>query len=80
MNLKAFLITFVFVYVLIISLPAILGIGYVIDWVPEATLFQKFKGYVIDGLLNNFLIKTVIACIAGIVVSLVITKRRRQSN
>lgn len=79
MNLKAFLITFVFVYVLI-SLPAILGIGYVIDWVTEATLFQKFKGYVMDGLLNSFLTKTVIACIVGIVVSLVISKRRHQNE
>lgn len=76
MNLKTFLITFVFVYVSI-SLPAILGIGTVIDWVPEATLFQKFKGYVIDGLLNNFLIKTVIACIVGITVILIISKRRQ---
>lgn len=78
MNLKTFLITFVFVYILI-SLPGILGIGYVIDWVSEATLFQKFKGYVVDGLLNNFLIKTVIAVTVGIVVSLV-TSTRRQSK
>lgn len=76
MRLKNFVITLVSVYVLI-SLPAILGIGYVIDWVPEATLFQKFKVYIVDELLNNFLIKTVIACIAGIVVSLVISKRRQ---
>jgi len=76
MNIKALILTFIFVYVLI-SLPAILGIGYVIDWVPEATLFQKFKGYVIDGLLNNFLMKTVIACIGGIVVNFVISMRRQ---
>jgi len=76
MNLKAFLIIFVLVYVSI-SLPEIFGIGTVIDWVPEATLFQKLKGYVIEGLLNNFLGKTVIACIVGIVVSLVISKRRQ---
>jgi hypothetical protein len=43
MNLKAFLIKFVIVYVSI-SLPEIFGIGTVIDWVPEATLFQKLKG------------------------------------
>lgn len=76
MNLKALFIAFVFVYVLI-SLPAILGIGYIIEWVPEATLFQKIKGYVVEGLLNNFLIKVVIAFIVGIVVSLVISKRRQ---
>ena len=76
MNLKAFLIIFVLVYVSI-SLPEIFGIGTVIDWVDEATFFQKLKGYVIEGLLNNFLGKTVIACIVGIVVSLVISKRRQ---
>lgn len=75
MNLKAFFITFVLVYIAI-SLPAIVGIGYVIDWIPEATWYQKLKGYVMDGLQNHFLIKTIIASIAGIVVSVVITKRR----
>ena len=75
-NLKAFLITFVVVYVLI-SLPTIFGVGYVIDWVPEATIFQRFRGYVIDGLLNNFPEKAVIACIVGIVVGMVISKRRQ---
>ncbi|WP_277587262.1 hypothetical protein [Psychrobacillus antarcticus] len=75
MNLKAFLITFVFTYVLI-SLPAILGIGKVIDWVPGATLFQKVKGYLVDGLFNNFLMKVVVASLIGVVVSLIISKRR----
>ncbi|RDU37182.1 hypothetical protein DRW41_10910 [Neobacillus piezotolerans] len=76
MNLKTFLLNFVFVYVLI-SLPSIVGIGYVIDWVPEATLFKQFKGYVIDGLLNNFVIKNVIAIIVGFVVTLIIFKRQQ---
>ncbi|PIC66674.1 hypothetical protein CSV71_14605 [Sporosarcina sp. P21c] len=75
MNLKAFLLTFIFIYILI-SLPAIFGIGHVIDWVSEATVYQKFKGYVIDGLLNNFLIKTTIASVVGVVVIRVISKRR----
>ena len=78
MHLKSFLITFVFVY-LLISLPEILGIGYVIDWVSKPTFFQKFKEYIIDGLRNNFLLKTVIACMLGIVVCLVSTKRRQSS-
>ncbi|WP_202078957.1 hypothetical protein [Caldalkalibacillus salinus] len=69
MNLKTLIITFIIVYALL-SLPAILGIGYVIDWVPEATLFQKFKGYVMDGLLNDFFMKAIIACIVGMVLSL----------
>lgn len=60
MHLKKFVITFISVYVLI-SLPAILGIRYVIDWVPETTIFQKFNGYVVNGLAENSLIKIVIA-------------------
>lgn len=76
MNLKMLLITFVVAYVLI-SLPALFGIGYVIDWVPEATLFQKFKGYFIDGLLMNFLVKLIIASVAAVVVHFVIPFRRK---
>ena len=69
MHLKKFVITFISVYVLI-SLPAILGIRYVIDWVPEATIFQKFNGYVVNGLAENSLIKIVIAFIVAFVVIL----------
>ncbi|WP_156291870.1 hypothetical protein [Oceanobacillus salinisoli] len=76
MGLKNFLIISISIYVLI-SLPAILGIGYVIDWIPEATLFQKLKGYVIGGLLYKFLIKVIIAFIAGIIVSLILSLRRQ---
>ncbi|ALC90758.1 hypothetical protein AM500_13900 [Bacillus sp. FJAT-18017] len=76
MNLKAFLLTFVIVYVLI-SLPSILGIGHVIDWVPEASLWQKFNGYVINGLLTNFVVKTVIALITGLVISFPIFRRQQ---
>ncbi|WP_043932776.1 hypothetical protein [Bacillus sp. EB01] len=76
MNLKAFLLTFVVVY-LLISIPSILGIGYVIDWAPEATLLQKIKGYVISGLLNNFVIKTVIAVIVGFIINSPIFRRQK---
>lgn len=73
MNLKSLLITFVFVYALV-SLAVALGIGYSTDYVPEPTLLQKFKEHVFDVLLDNFLIKAVIAFIVGIVVSLIISK------
>ena len=76
MYLKVFLGCFVFVYTLI-SLPAILGIGNVIEWVPEATLFQKFKVYVVDGLGNNFIVKSVIASMVAVVVTLVMPKKRK---
>lgn len=53
-----------------------LGIGSVIDWVPEATWYQKFKGYVVDGLLNKFFIKIIIASTLGIIVNLINSKRQ----
>ena len=55
-NMKTFILSFIVVYVLI-SLPVMLGFGYVIDWHPEATFLQKFNGYVMEGLTNNYLMK-----------------------
>ncbi|WP_223701817.1 hypothetical protein [Sutcliffiella deserti] len=78
MKIKTYLVVFLSVYVLL-SLPAILGIGYVIDWVPEATLLQKFNGYLVEGLLNNYVIKIVVALLVAGVVGLVISKRRQTS-
>jgi len=78
MNLKVLLITFVVAYVLI-SLPAIFGIGFVIDWVPEATLFQKVKGYLADGLFGHVLIKIGIAVVAVFVFHFILTARRQSA-
>lgn len=79
MNIKAFIFGFIVVYILI-SLPTMLGIGYVIDWVPEATLLQKFKGYVVEGLTSNYLIKIVISVIVGVIFSLFISKRKANKS
>ena len=79
MNIKTFLLGFIVIYILI-SLPAMLGIGYVIDWVPEATFLQKFKGYVIEGFTNNYLIKIVISIIVGVIFSLFLPKRNVKLN
>lgn len=73
MNIKTFLLGFIVIYILI-SLPAMLGIGYVIDWMPEATELQKFKGYVIDGFTNNYLIKIVLSTIVSAIFSLFLQK------
>ena len=67
--MKTFILSFIVVY-LLISLPVMLGFGYVIDWDSEATFIQKFIGYVKEGLTNNYLIKTVISLIVGAIVSL----------
>lgn len=76
MNLKAFLVSFVIAF-LLISLPSLFGIGYVIDWTPEASLFQKFTGYVAEVFFNNFPIKLILASLVGIVVSFVMARRQR---
>ena len=75
MKIKMHLLGFIVVYI-VISLPVMLGIGYVIDWVPEATFLQKFKGYVIEGFTNNYLIKIVLSIIVGVIFSLFLQKRK----
>ncbi|TYS67830.1 hypothetical protein FZC76_14825 [Sutcliffiella horikoshii] len=69
MSWKSFFIITIIIYI-VLSLPGIFSIGYVIDWVPEATAFQKVKGYVVEGLTTNFLFKLLIAVIVGLVASL----------
>ena len=75
LNRKTFILSFIVVY-LLISLPVMLGFGYVIDWDPEATFVQKFNGYVIEGLTNNYLMKIIISLIVGAIVSLLLSNRK----
>ncbi len=70
---------FIIVYV-VISLPAMLGIGYVIDWIPEASLSQKLKGYVIEGLTNGFQLKIAISAIASLVLIFLLSRRRANQS
>ena len=74
-NMKTFILSFIAVYI-IISIPMMLGFGYVIDWDSEATFLQKFIGYVIEGLTNNYLIKIVISLIVGGIISLLLSNRK----
>lgn len=64
-----------FIISIVLSLPVIFANGYVIDWVPEVTIFQKAKGYVVEALTANFLLKLIIAFIVGLIVSLYRSKR-----
>ena len=59
-----------------ISIPTMLGFGYVIDWDPESTVLQKFNGYVMEGLTNNYLMKIIISLIVGAIVSLLLSNRK----
>ena len=73
--MKTFILSFIVVY-LLISIPVMLGFGYVIDWDPEATFLQKFIGYVIEGLTNNYLMKTGISLIVSAFLSLFLAKHK----
>ncbi|TCI35697.1 MULTISPECIES: hypothetical protein [unclassified Exiguobacterium] len=65
MSTKSLTLIFISVYILM-SLPAMLGIGYVIDWIPETTLLEKIKGHVIEGLVNNYLFKMVVSGVVSV--------------
>ena len=73
--MKTFILSFIVVYIMI-SLPVMLGFGYVIDWDSEATFLQKFIGYVKEGLTNNYLIKIVISLIVSVLISLFLAKHK----
>lgn len=79
MKIKTFLLGFILIY-LLLSLPAFFGIGYVIDWVPEATLVQKFNGYVTEGLGNHFLLKSLCATIISVVLNLLVSNRKAEKR
>ena len=67
-KIKTLVTGFIIAY-LLLSLPAMFGIGVVIDWIPEATFSQKVKGYVVEGFTNNYLIKIVVSIFASVLCS-----------
>lgn len=78
-NIKTFILSFIVVYILI-SLSAMLGMGSVIDWVPEVTFLQKFTGSVIEGLTNNYLMKIVISVLVSVIFCLFLPKRKANKS
>ena len=79
MSYKRFFLSFVVVYVFL-SLPAMFSVGYVIDWVPETTFLQKFKVYVFEGILNNYVLKIIVSAILSLLFIFFIKKRRLRQN
>ena len=79
MDVRKLVAGFIVIY-LFISLPAMFGIGYEIDWVSEATFPQKLKGYVIGGLANNYLIKITISIIGSIIFSLFLSRYKANQS
>lgn len=63
-----FLLSSICIYVLL-SLPTIFGMGYEIDWVEEATLFQKIVGYITEGITLGFAWKIPVSILTGLIVN-----------
>jgi len=76
---KTFTLAFIVIYV-VISILAMLGIGYVIDWIPEASPYQQLRGYVIEGLTNEFQLKIAISAIASLVLISLLSRRRANQS
>jgi hypothetical protein len=76
MHWKSFIIFTIIAYI-VLSLPSIFSVGYVIDWVPETTIFQKAKGYVVEGLIAYSLLKLPVATLVGLLASLHKSKRNK---
>ncbi len=79
MIIKKFILSFVITY-LFLSLLLSFSIGYTIDWIPETTLTQKIKGYVIEGFTRFNIIKLLIASGGGTGYSLLYLKQRASST
>ncbi|TFE00582.1 hypothetical protein [Jeotgalibacillus salarius] len=79
MKLKTFTSSFIAFYILL-SLPGMLGIGYVIDWTSEATLFQKLRGYVLEGLVSHFYVKVAVSIVISAVLSIFLYRRQVRAD
>ena len=67
-KIKALVTGFIVTY-LLLSVPAMFGMGVVIDWIPEATFSQKVQGYMVEGFTNNYLVKIVVSIFASVLFS-----------
>ena len=78
MIIKMIISSFIVIYI-ILSLPALFGFGYVIDWTPEATFSQKVRGYVSEGLIVHFYLKAAISIVISILLSIWLNNRKTNS-
>lgn len=78
MIIKMIIPSFIVIYI-ILSLPALFGFGYVIDWTPEATFSQKVKGYVTEGLAAHFYLKASVSIAISILLSIWLKNRKRNA-
>ncbi|MCA1029804.1 hypothetical protein LCL95_02005 [Bacillus timonensis] len=72
-------ILFTLVSFLIMSLPFMLGFGYEIDWVNEATAIQKVTGHIVEGLTLHFTIKLLLSIVLGTIIVYSMYYRKKTS-
>lgn len=72
--MKKLIGTIVTVY-LLLSVPSLLGIGRVIDWVPEATILQIIYVTVVEALTEDFFLKSTIAITISLFIRTFLIKR-----
>ncbi|GEM_PF-3152385 len=54
---------------LLMSIPAMAGVGQVIDWVSEATVFKKVSGAFVSALTDHVALKLVLSVVLALLVS-----------
>lgn len=79
MIIKRFILSVIITY-LFLSLLLSFSIGYTIDWITEATLTQKIKGYAFEGFTRFNVIKLLIATGVGTWCSFLYLKQRLSST
>ena len=73
--MKKLIGTIVTVYI-VLSLPALLGSGRVIDWVPDATLMQIIHVTVVEALSEDYIMKFLISISVSILIGIFLRKRK----
>jgi len=61
---------------LVLSVPSLLGIGRVIDWIPDATLMQIIHVTVVEALSEDYIMKFLISISVGILIGIFLRKRK----
>jgi len=72
--MKKLIGTIVTVY-LLLSVPSLLGIGRVIDWIPEATILRIIQVTVVEALTEDFFPKSMISITISLFIRTFLIKR-----
>ncbi|MDX8365338.1 hypothetical protein [Cytobacillus sp. IB215665] len=74
--MKRFVVVIILSYVSL-SVPHILGFGYVIDWIPEASTITKVSTYLREGLVYGFMYKLLISILIAVLCIFLLLRGRK---